>query len=125
MKFDLSRLEELVDMMEEHDLVELELEDGETQTAIERLPAAPSASAAPSIDSSAVTITSARVGIFTCKVAVGDRVAEGDLVGEVRVMDVKYAVTSANAGVVTEIFVEDGIGVEYGQPLMRLELDEV
>jgi biotin carboxyl carrier protein len=47
---------------------------------------------------------------------------EGGIVGEIRVMDVKYRVSSPAKGQVEEYFVEDGMGVEYGQPLVRLSL---
>ena len=49
-----------------------------------------------------------------------DQVAEGAQLAELRVMDVKYSIPSPATGRIEEVLVEDGMGVEYGQPLIRL-----
>ncbi len=117
------RLEALADMMEQRDLVEVELADGDSAIMLELAP--PRRGRKKLIDDQVedpgVTVTSSRVGIFLKRVSVGDQVAEGGLLAELRVMDVKYRVTSPASGVVEEIFVEDGMGVEYGQPLLKLD----
>lgn len=120
MKIDLTRLDALVDLMEKNDLSEVELRDGDSLISMElavqkrrRITDAP--------QETGVTVTSARVGIFLKRTAVGKVIVAGELIAEIRVMDVKYQVTAPVAGRVEEIFVEDGLGVEYGQPLVRIE----
>jgi acetyl-CoA carboxylase biotin carboxyl carrier protein len=123
-RIDLAKLDRLVDMMEEHDLGELEIVDGDSGVSLEMAPR-PRARRAPravETDDSGLTITSPRVGVFLRRAAVGDVLEEGGIVGEIRVMDVKYRVTLPAKGQVEEFLVEDGMGVEYGQPLVRLNL---
>lgn len=122
MKIDMGRLEALADMMEQRDLVEVELADGDTAMMLELAPpkARKRAQGSEESEDRSVTVTSSRVGIFLKRVSVGDQVAEGGMLAELRVMDVKYRVSSPTAGTVEEIFVEDGMGVEYGQPLLKL-----
>ncbi len=125
MKIDLKKLETLVNLMEERDLGELELVDGESHVVLERAPKPPRrrGAEAPTLNENDITVTAPRVGIFLKKISAGDKIREGGLVGELRVMDVKYAVTSPATGRVEEVFVEDGMGVEYGQPLLRVLAD--
>ncbi|RMH57009.1 MAG: hypothetical protein D6679_07740 [Candidatus Hydrogenedentota bacterium] len=130
MKIDLGKLENLARLMEENDLVELEIEDGETMMALEReegsgaLRRGGALSAGIEEGDGSVTVTSSHVGVFTRHRSAGESVAAGDLLGEVRVMDVKYRVLSPVAGVIEEVLVEDGIGVEYGQALFRITRTE-
>lgn len=121
MKVDLKRLDELVDMMEARELQELEVIDGESMICLELQPPKGRPRISESeLEEPGVTITASRVGIYLHALSVGQAVKVGDPVGEIRVMDVKYRVASPSAGTVAEIFVEDGLGVEYGQPLVRL-----
>ncbi len=121
MKVDLKKLDELVDMMEVRELQELEIIDGESMICLELQPPKSRPRISESeLEEPGVTITASRVGIFLHKLGVGHEVKQGDSLGELRVMDVKYRVTSPSAGRVVEVYVEDGLGVEYGQPLVRL-----
>jgi biotin carboxyl carrier protein len=123
-RIDLAKLDRLVDMMEEHDLGEMEIVDGESGVSLELAPR-PRKRRAPQpveTDENGLTVTSPRVGVFLRRAAIGDLLEEGGIVGEIRVMDVKYRVSSPAKGQVEEYFVEDGMGVEYGQPLVRLSL---
>ncbi len=54
-------------------------------------------------------------------VKVGDVVAEGDVVCIIESMKLMNEVQSEHSGKVLEILVENGQGVEYGQPLIRIE----
>jgi acetyl-CoA carboxylase biotin carboxyl carrier protein len=54
-------------------------------------------------------------------VAVGDRVKAGQLVGTIESINVLNEVETAVAGLVVEIFVQDGQAVEYGQLLMTID----
>jgi acetyl-CoA carboxylase biotin carboxyl carrier protein len=54
-------------------------------------------------------------------VAVGDRVKVGQLVGTIQSLNVLNEVETSVAGRVTEVLVQDGQPVEYGQVLMTIE----
>ncbi len=77
-------------------------------------------------------ITSPMVGKFllsTSKehppfVAEGIEVKQGQKVGIIETMRIFRDVISPKSGVVKKILVEDGVYVEYGQPLIILELKE-
>ena len=89
--------------------------------------AAPSSPAAPSEEEAAPderAIRSPRVGIYhkpQRPVHVGDRIGEGEIVGFIEAMRILNEVVSSASGVVTEVFVEDGSPVEYGEELFRLQ----
>ncbi len=57
-------------------------------------------------------------------VAVGDRVKVGQLVATIQSLNVLNEVDSPIAGRVTELLVQDGQAVEYGQPLMVIDSKE-
>ena len=76
------------------------------------------------------TLLSPRVGHFylTDKkrlkepiLVVGQEVTEGQVIGMIESMNIRYEVKAEKAGVVAETLVEDGETVEYGQPLARLQ----
>ncbi len=52
-----------------------------------------------------------------------DVVKEGDIVGHVSVLGVLQEVKAEKSGKIKEILVEEGLAVEYGQPLMRIEIN--
>ena len=54
-------------------------------------------------------------------VKVGDRVEKGQVIGIVEAMKLMNEIQSDVAGIVTEIYVENGDGVEYGQPLICVQ----
>ena len=69
-------------------------------------------------------ITSPMVGIFRHAeppVGVGTKVEQGTVVGIIESMKLMNDVRSKYDGVVTEIFVEGGMPVEYGYPLFAME----
>jgi acetyl-CoA carboxylase biotin carboxyl carrier protein len=51
-------------------------------------------------------------------VEVGQRVAAGDIVCIIEVMKLMNSIAAGVAGTVTDVLVENGGGVEYGQPLI-------
>lgn len=53
-------------------------------------------------------------------VKVGDRIETGQVVGIVEAMKLMNEIESECAGTVTEILVENGEPIEYGQPLFRI-----
>ncbi|GHO84333.1 acetyl-CoA carboxylase biotin carboxyl carrier protein [Dictyobacter formicarum] len=78
------------------------------------------------------TINAPLVGIFHSwgkpkgnpLVAVSDRVKPGQLVGTIQSLNVINEVESTIAGSVTEILVQDGQAVEYGQQLFVIDSSE-
>jgi acetyl-CoA carboxylase biotin carboxyl carrier protein len=69
-------------------------------------------------------ITAPMVGIFHVVdgiAQVGSAVTEGQVVGSIESMKLPNDIKSSVAGVVVEALVEDGMPVEYGQPLFRVE----
>lgn len=52
---------------------------------------------------------------------VGDLIKEGQQVGVIRALDISNEVEASASGRISEIFVQDGQPVEYGQPLMAIE----
>lgn len=74
-------------------------------------------------------ITSPLVGVFYAApaedaeafVQVGDTVRKGQVLAIVEAMKLMNEIESDYDGTITEIFVENGQPVEYGQPLFRLE----
>ena len=74
-------------------------------------------------------ITSPLVGVFYAApaedaeafVQVGDTVRKGQVLAIVEAMKLMNEIESDYDGTITEIFVENGQPVEYGQPLFRLK----
>lgn len=53
-------------------------------------------------------------------VIVGDEIEVGQVIGIIEAMKIMNEITSDQAGVVTEILVENAQAVEYGSPLVRI-----
>jgi len=91
-------------------------------------PAATAPAAAAPVDDKAHVVTSPFVGTFYRKpnpdspnyVSVGDRVEKGAALCIVEAMKLMNEIESDASGVVTAILVEDGVSVEYGQPLFKI-----
>jgi acetyl-CoA carboxylase biotin carboxyl carrier protein len=68
-------------------------------------------------------ITAPLVGLFrqaNPRVSVGDQVSEGQVVGAIESMKILNPLVSEHDGEVTELLVEDGQPVEFGQPLLQI-----
>jgi len=80
----------------------------------------------PPPDSHLLLVTSPTVGIFHFgenPVTIGQKIKELQVVGVVESLKVPNEVRLTNSGVVEKILVEDGQGVEFGQPLLELQID--
>ncbi len=137
------RIQELLQLMAEHGLSELELEEGEFKVRLAKptapvagvaapapMAAAPAAApAAAAVDSDLVPIDSPIVGTFYRSpapdadpfVKAGDSVDDEAVVCIVEAMKVMNEVKSGVRGTIAQILVENGEAVEYGQPLFLVK----
>ena len=148
MKFEIDYIEKLAKVLSDNSLTEISLEDGEQAITIRKeiitgTPAvvqatvasapAPQAQAAPSAPAEEAKkgkpLTSPMVGTFYKSpspdakpfVEVGQSVKQGDVVCIVEAMKLMNEIESEFSGTITEICVEDGQPVEFGQVLMYIE----
>ena len=148
MKFDIEYIEKLAKVLADGALTEISLEDGEQAITIrkELITAAPVISATAPVASSAPApqaapapakeevkrgkpLTSPMVGTFYKSpspdakpfVEVGQSVKQGDVVCIVEAMKLMNEIESEFSGTITEICVENGQPVEFGQVLMYIE----
>lgn len=69
-------------------------------------------------------ITSPLVGVFrhvNPVVCIGASVKEGQTVGVIESMNLVHEVEASDHGIVTDVLIEDGVAVEYGQRLFALQ----
>lgn len=148
--FDVRRVRRLVALMNEHDLSEIDLRQGEQRVRLRRggdqpvlaavpaqpqpaaapAPAAPPAAEAPAPAAPAgKTIDSPMVGTFYLSsspesapfVKVGDQVGVETTICIVEAMKVFNEIPAETTGKIAAILVENGAPVEFGQPLFSLE----
>ncbi|MFQ5653605.1 MAG: acetyl-CoA carboxylase biotin carboxyl carrier protein [Planctomycetota bacterium] len=144
---DLSRLKELINLMNRHELEELELEEGEFRVRLRKrgekapemvaLPVAgggrglaASSGGAPAEEAvdEANLIRSPMVGTFfrapspdaDSFVEVGDRIEEGKVLCIIEAMKVMNEIKAERSGTIEEILVSNGEPVEYSQLLFRI-----
>jgi acetyl-CoA carboxylase biotin carboxyl carrier protein len=146
---DIRKIKKLIELLEESDVEELEIHEGDDSVRISRRreqlvaaqPAPQYAAPAPqpqtpdpeprekpeaSDKPSGHTVNSPMVGTFyeapspTAKafVEVGQQVKVGDVVCIVEAMKMMNQIETDKSGTVTEILVENGQPVEFGQPLI-------
>ena len=135
---DIDEIKRLIAVLQEAKISELTVSIGDTKVSLRKplaavvhaAPAAPadapvvSKKAAAPEPEPAVYITAPMVGIFhslDTVSAVGVSVKAGQVVGAIESMKLMNDVVSEHDGSVAEILVEDGMPVEYGQNLFRLE----
>jgi acetyl-CoA carboxylase biotin carboxyl carrier protein len=144
---DLRKLKKLIDLVEESGIAELELtEDGEkvrisrnfTSNGSQQMhapvqyavaPPAQATSTAPVVEAPAAEtghiVKSPMVGTFyrasspdaKSFVEVGDTVAVGDTICIIEAMKLLNEIEADKAGVIKKILVDNGLAVEYGEPL--------
>ncbi len=148
--FDVRRVRRLVALMNEHDLTEIDLRQGNQRVRLRRgadqpvfaatpaysppAPApAPAASAAPAPAPAAATagktINSPMVGTFYLSsspdaaafVKIGDQVGPDTTICIIEAMKVFNEIPAETSGKITAVLVENGAPVEFGQPLFRIE----
>ncbi len=144
---DIRKIKKLIEMLEESNLAELEIKEGEESIRISRAGtagpppahhhvAAASAPAAPAAVESATApvmtghaVVSPMVGTFfrapspgaNSFVEVGSQVKVGDTLCIIEAMKMLNEIEADKAGVVKAILKENGQPVEYGEPLVVIE----
>ncbi len=150
-EFDAGAIRELAQILRDTDLTEIELVDGEARLRVVRqavvaapvaatqvalappVAAAPVAAVAPAaevIDAAHPgAVTSPMVGVAYLSpepgaapfVAIGAKVAQGQTVLLIEAMKTFNQIKAPRAGTVTRILIENGMPVEYGEPLLIIE----
>ena len=147
MKFNLEYLEKLANIVYDHDLSEITLEDEEQAVSIKRekpqinnnavvLPStvtsqvvSPEKPAEEKKQHRGTPITAPMVGTFYAApspddapfVKVGDNIAIGQVVCIIEAMKLMNEIEAEASGQITEICVKNGDSVEFGQVLMYVE----
>ena len=142
---DIRKIKKLIEIIEESDIAELEIKEGEESIRISRYSAAPAQvtyAPAPAVQAvAAVTaapaeekitghvVKSPMVGTFYRSaspgtkvfVEVGQAVLAGDTLCIIEAMKILNQIEADKSGIVTQILVENAEPVEYGQPLFIIE----
>ena len=141
-KFDIDEalIRKLAKLLKETGLTEIEFETDDARIRVNAgasgpviaaapaiaAPAAIAAAAAPADAPAAGSISSPMVGTAYLSpepnaaafVKVGDRIAKGQTILIIEAMKVMNPIPAPHAGTVTQILVQDGQPVEFGEPLM-------
>ncbi|MCX7095703.1 MAG: acetyl-CoA carboxylase biotin carboxyl carrier protein [Methylobacter sp.] len=144
---DIRKIKKLIEIIEESDIAELEIKEGEESIRISRYSAAPAAvayapapvaaaapAAAPAAAAAEDKITghvvkSPMVGTFYRSASpgtkvfaeVGQSVQVGDTLCIIEAMKILNQIESDKTGTITKVLVENAEPVEYGQPLFIIE----
>ncbi len=144
---DIRKIKKLIEIIEESDIAELEIKEGEESIRISRYSAAPAtvayapatvatttlaspALAAPVEEKiSGHIVKSPMVGTFYRSASpgtkvfteVGQAVQAGDTLCIIEAMKILNQIESDKSGTITKILVENAEPVEYGQPLFIIE----
>ena len=145
---DIRKIKKLIEIIEESDIAELEIKEGEESIRISRYSAAPTQiayapapmgvapaaiGAAPAVaveeKITGHTVKSPMVGTFYRSaspgskvfVEVGQSVMSGDTLCIIEAMKILNQIEADKSGVITKILVDNAEPVEYGQPLFIIE----
>ena len=144
---DIRKIKKLIEIIEESDIAELEIKEGEECIRISRYSAAPAPVAYAPAPTSAVPIATAvtaapaeekitghvvkspMVGTFYRSaspgtkvfVEIGQAVMAGDTLCIIEAMKILNQIEADKSGVITQILVDNAEPVEYGQPLFIIE----
>ena len=69
-------------------------------------------------------IKSPCVGRFYCLVKEGQEIKKGEELAKINVLRVENDICSETSGRIVSILVENGMAVEFGQPLIEIEIGE-
>lgn len=142
---DIRKIKKLIELLEESDIGELEIKEGEESVRISRNKttvvaaqmAAPIAAATAPVAAAVVpsapvisghTVNSPMVGTYygspspssPAFVTVGQSVKQGDVICIIEAMKMMNQIEADKSGVIEAILVEDGEPVEFDQPLVTI-----
>ena len=135
---DIRKIEELIKVLQNSRTEELSIRKGDVSVAIRKgrkpghasteknAPTEGTRPATPQPQSSEQLILAPMVGVFHTVDGIaqaGSRISAGQVVGTIESMKLLNDVVSDVSGTVSEVLVEDGTPVEYGQPLCRIRLE--
>ncbi|AMK75676.1 MULTISPECIES: acetyl-CoA carboxylase biotin carboxyl carrier protein [Methylomonas] len=143
---DIRKIKKLIDLIEESDIAEIEIREGEESVKISRysaaapvqyaapvaapIAAAPVVAAAPVEEKvSGHVVKSPMVGTFyrsaspgsAAFVEIGQSVSNGQTLCIIEAMKILNQIEADKSGKIKQILVENGHPVEYGQPLFIIE----
>lgn len=145
---DLKKVKELIELMKENDLIEVEVEEGDSKIHLKGPGSAPvmhsvpmaapmapvaaapvAAGAAPAADDGLETIDSPIVGTFyqapspdaEAYVKVGDKVTPETVVCIVEAMKVMNEIKAEKTGTIAAVCCKDGQAIEFGQALFKIQ----
>lgn len=147
---DIRKVKKLIDLLEQSNLAEIEIKEGEESVRISRSSTSlPMVSYAPisattsqtpsttpnhslketSTGSQDQTITSPMVGTFYQSasptsqpfIKVGQSIIQGDVICIIEAMKIMNKIETDQSGIIREILVKDGDAVEFGQDLVVIE----
>lgn len=136
---DLARIEELIQVVQDARVSELTLRADGTSVTVKKAAAAPHVAKTSKkqperkqvtpkeAQTKDIVITAPMVGIFhatSASVRPGALVKPGQVVGAIESMKLMNDVVAQVGGTIAELSVDDGLPVEYGQVLYRLEQRE-
>jgi len=145
--FDVERIRQIIKLMEQHDLSEVDLQQGDEKIKLNRgaispIGTAPAPVAVPQTAGSAnppvtdalptdgtITINSPMVGTFYCRatpqsqpfVKIGDSINDESIVCIVEAMKVFSEIPAECSGKIVEILVSDQEPVDFGKPMFRVQ----
>ena len=143
--FDVERIRQIIELMEQHELSEVDLQQGDEKIKLNRGSAAPiyspppayaapvvaGAPPAPAPDGNADTITikAPMIGTFYARanpdsepfVKIGDQVHDETVVCIVEAMKVFNEIPAECRGKIVEILVNDQEPVDFGKPMFRVQ----
>jgi acetyl-CoA carboxylase biotin carboxyl carrier protein len=130
----------LAAVLEDHRLSQIEVSLGQLHIRLKAGRTGEPATSSPAVSEPATAalsageighvVTAPMIGTFYASpspgdppfVAVGDTVEVGQVIGIIEAMKIMNEITADRAGTVSEIFVTNTQPVEYGSPLIRLDL---
>mgnify|MGYP001156953531 FL=1 len=143
---DIRKVKKLIELLEESNVGEIEIKEGEESVRVTKhvgsgvnyqispmstnseVQQAAEVSAPSPVETSGVTVKSPMVGTFYSApspealpfVQVGQRVTAGDTLCIIEAMKIMNPIEAESEGVVTAILVENGLPVEFDQPLFLI-----
>jgi acetyl-CoA carboxylase biotin carboxyl carrier protein len=148
---DLKAIKQVVEMMKRSEISEFEIEEKDFKLRLSRkngdtqiiqaaapvaaapiapaAPAAPATAAAPAVEQGVSVVKSPMVGTFYTAASpdspvfakVGGKVGADSIVCIIEAMKVMNEIQAELSGTITEVLVENGEAVEYGQPLFKVK----